>query len=306
MHTGQNQQGRNNFFLVVVFILFASTLAFVLFTSNVKAGVSGNAPVSVSCPACQCPSCSASAISANPDSTAPYVPRPFTKSAHDRMFEKLKRHQLKIHNFWPWYFFESTYECKMGEDRVGLAGEGGKWMCGMSNLLQKPKCIVYSMGSNGQHDFEDEMMTYTSCEIHTFDMDDFSHVFNGTRVQFHKSKIGDGTDGTQTISYWMKKLGHTYIDVLKIDIEMGEYPAFDHLLKQNPLPWIGQVLIEFHLLKSKFPSLSREEKYKHMDKILNLVENLHNLGLVQFHREENPVGDACEFSYGNLKHRPPV
>jgi len=194
----------------------------------------------------------------------------------------------------------------MGEDRIGLPGEGGKWICGVSNLLQKPNCVVYSMGSNGQHDFEDDIMVNTQCEIHTFDMDDFSRVFNGTRVHFHKSKIGDGTDGTQTITYWMNKLGHKHIDVLKIDIEMGEYPAFEHLLKQYPLPWIGQILIEIHLLKIDYPKLSQEEKYKQIDKNLRLIENLHNLGLVQFHREDNPYGGACEYSFGNLNPRPPV
>jgi len=303
MQNGQIVLGKNNFFLILIFLFIVTTVGFIVFNQGGGNGNVGN--ISLTCPPVpSCPPCTS--FISNADNTVPYAPRPFIKSAQDAFMEKLKRHEIKSLRFYPWLFYESTYECKMGEDRIGFPGEGGKWICGMANLLQKPNCVVYSMGSNGQHDFEDDIMMNTACEIHTFDMDDFSKVFNGTRVHFHKSKIGDGTGGTQTISYWMKTLGHKHIDVLKIDIEHGEYPAFDHLLKQYPLPWIGQVLIEFHLLDCDWGRMTEEQKYKAIDKNLRLIENLHNLGLVQYHREENPYGRAHEYCYGNLKPRPPV
>jgi len=318
MHNVQSAQGRSNLLLIVVFLFFASTLGFILFSMK---GTQGNGlegkNVSFTCPVVNCPACPAcncgggggGAVSAfcPRESTFPYVPRPYIKRAQEALMEKLKRHEAPLHpRFWPWTLYESTYECNMGEDRIGLPGEGGKWICGVSNLLQKPKCVVYSMGSNGQHDFEDDIMAYTECEIHTFDMDDYSKAFKGTRVHFHKSKIGDGKDGTQSITGWMKELNHTYIDVLKIDIEGGEYPAFEELLTHNPVPWIGQVLIEIHLLGINFPGLTQEQKYEQIDKNLRLIEQINNLGLVQFHREDNPYGGACEYAFGNLNPRPPV
>jgi len=241
------------------------------------------------------------------DRKLPYVPRPFIHRTQEELLERVKRHEVKIEH-WPWHYFESTYECTMGEDRIGHAGwdDGGKWICGMSNLLQVPKCVVYSMGSNGQHDFEDDIMYNTQCEIHTFDMGDFSHVFNGTRVHYHQSKIGDGTGDTKSISQWMKELGHDHIDVLKTDIEMAEYDAYPELSKQNPQPWIGQVLVEWHLNFIDWENYDQKARYEWMYKLLNLYESIRNLGLVQFHREDNPFGAFCsEFCFGNLRPRPP-
>jgi len=244
-----------------------------------------------------------------PDRSAPFVPRPFIFRDHKARYEKIKNHTLNLPGgWWPYPFFESLYECTHGEDRVGDPGDGGKWICGMSTLLQVPKCIVYSMGSNGVHDFEDIILQYTQCEIHTFDMDDFSGVFSGTRVHFHKAKIGDGSDGSTTITDIMKSLNHTYIDVLKIDVEGAEYATFEHLAKQYTIPWIGQLLVEVHLFGvGDFPSLSTSARYEIIDKMVRLYTNIEKLGLVQFHREENPNGhDACEYAFGNLIPRPPV
>ena len=36
---------------------------------------------------------------------------------------------------------------KLGKER--RTGDHGKWICGVKTLLQKPGCIVYSVGSNG-------------------------------------------------------------------------------------------------------------------------------------------------------------
>lgn len=33
-------------------------------------------------------------------------------------------------------------------------GDNGKWLCGVRSLLQRPGCIVYSVGSNGDVSFE--------------------------------------------------------------------------------------------------------------------------------------------------------
>jgi Methyltransferase domain len=33
-------------------------------------------------------------------------------------------------------------------------GDNGKWVCGVRTLLQRPGCIVYSVGSNGDVSFE--------------------------------------------------------------------------------------------------------------------------------------------------------
>jgi len=287
---------KNNIAYLVVCFIVIFTVGYLLFAKG-----SGEKNV------CSCPEKGIDFVTIHRQDLLPYVPRPFIKRTQEELMEKVKRHEIKLQH-WPWHYFESTYECKMGEDRIGHAGwdDGGKWICGMSNLLQRPKCIVYSMGSNGQHDFEDDIMMNTDCEIHTFDMGDFTHVFNGTRVHFHQSKIGDGTDGTKSIYQWMQELHHDHIDVLKTDIEMAEYPAYADLSSHEPQPWIGQVLVEFHLNNIPWLSMNQAQKYEWMDKIVRLHENIRNLGLVQYHREDNPFGAFCtEFCFGNLRPRPP-
>jgi len=316
MHNTQSAHGKKNLRLIICVLFSVSTMGFIMVFMNETGNEEEDQPnVTRSAPpaSCVCPPCSPNVIIIpKRDGKYPYVPRPLVKRSQDELMEKLRRHELSLEKgvmdkmFWPWHLHETTHECTMGEDRIGFPGEGGKWICGMNNLLQKPKCVIYSMGSNGQHDFEDDLLANTQCEIHTFDMDDFSKVFNGTRVHFHKSKIGDGKDGTQSITYWMNALGHKYLDVLKIDIESGEYSTFENLVKQYPLPWIGQILIEIHLMGSHFPALSKEQKYQQIDKTLRLVDNIHTLGLVQFHREANPRGGVAEYCFGNLRPRPPV
>jgi len=296
----------NKVLVLLVLVLVVSNVVFIVSMRSPAQGTTVACPEGTGTPSTTtviCPSCGGG-ISREP--ATPYVPRPVVKRAEEALIDKLRKHQLNLMNVHPWYLFESTYECTMGEDRIGYIGEGGKWLCGLYNLLQVPNCIIYSMGSNGQHDFEDDIMANTECELHVFDMDDFTHSFVNTRAKFHKAKIGDGTDGSVTIDALMKQLGHDHIDLLKIDIEMGEYAAFEHLANQvNPQPWIGQVLVEFHLIGANYQSLTRERKYEYIDKIIRLVDNLHNLGLVQYHREDNPISVlGSEYAYGNLRPRP--
>lgn len=41
--------------------------------------------------------------------------------------------------------------------RIGGDGDGGKFLC-MEGILSEPGCIVYSLGSNGQYQFEQAML----------------------------------------------------------------------------------------------------------------------------------------------------
>ena len=48
-------------------------------------------------------------------------------------------------------YFQATNACPM-KQKLGKeprTGDHGKWVCGVKTLLQKPGCIVYSVGSNG-------------------------------------------------------------------------------------------------------------------------------------------------------------
>lgn len=84
-----------------------------------------------------------------------------------------------------WEPFEPVASC-WDEVRVGQIGDGGKWVCGLSQL--KSPCLIYSLGSNGDPSFELAINTATSgeCEIYTFDPYDYSSIWKGTAKEKKK------------------------------------------------------------------------------------------------------------------------
>lgn len=118
------------------------------------------------------------------------------------------------------------------------ASDGAKVVCGLQKLREG--CVVYSIGSNNQWEFEQEILEWTSCEVHTFDCTgDISRfiVPDNPRLHFHHvcltayadhpPKRSNEVDG----EYWslldmQRKLGHKRINLLKMDIEGFEFDVF--------------------------------------------------------------------------------
>ena len=46
-----------------------------------------------------------------------------------------------------------------------VAGDGGKWVCGLGFLLQRQACLVYSIGSAGDTSFEESIISKTTCQV---------------------------------------------------------------------------------------------------------------------------------------------
>jgi hypothetical protein len=65
-----------------------------------------------------------------------------------------------------WFRIEPTINCDR-EELVGRYGDGAKWVCGVRDL-SKRACVVYSIGSHGEDQFEREMNRITSCEVCIF------------------------------------------------------------------------------------------------------------------------------------------
>jgi FkbM family methyltransferase len=79
------------------------------------------------------------------------------------------------------------------------------------------------------------------------------------------------TAPVRTLQDIMKDHGHTYLDVLKIDIEGAEYDVLESLLDQQYLPFT-QLLVEYH---QRF--LKKEDKQRHE----NVKKRLQRAGFVQ-------------------------
>jgi FkbM family methyltransferase len=184
-------------------------------------------------------------------------------------------------------------------ERVGTIGDGGKWLCNGYRIA--PPCVVYGVGAAEEISFEEEMASKFGCEVHVFDPSPtskraFGALEKGKKLgkgslTFHAWGLGPVSDDpaqamklvlegqlceVKTLSDMAKALGHAKIDVLKMDIEGGEYSVLKELLKDGALKQlqIKQVQIEFH--------------GKDFDKLVNAIEALADAGFLMYRKELNP------------------
>ena len=205
-----------------------------------------------------------------------------------------------------WDLFVPELSCS-DLTRVGNVGDGGKFMCGISFLKemqtqrksktaasskpvkQAPPCVVYSYGVSTDSSFETDLLRFgVHCEVHAFDPtigqmhlpNSDGYASSGGSITFHKLGLA-ATSGASTsfmlvenLFDTMHRLNHSYIDVLKIDVEGAEWEILPHLLKpksETNAPAFGQLLVELHyvsvpavftffdvLTKHGFVSFSRE------------------------------------------------
>ena len=173
---------------------------------------------------------------------------------------------------WIWDFFPPSFNCPLKErlGRQAQMGDGGKWVCGVETLLHRPGCVVYSFGSNGETEFEEAVLATTNCQVHVFDPtlgpEALSKLKALPSIQFHPIGLGPKdqkvqmTDtqmtmgnrrvepmNIQTLQTIMHNLNHTWVDVLKMDIEGFEYATLQKWM-QHSKNWIPvtQLLVEFH------------------------------------------------------------
>lgn len=178
-----------------------------------------------------------------------------------------------------WDFFPATYTCPHDIQRVGRLGDGGKWVCGMSLFESRkaPETIIYSFGVNDESTFEAEMLArIPSAHIYAYD---YSVTKFGPqlpdaylpRAHFKQVGLGDKDELSRqpqflTLKSLMDQNGHTYMDILKIDIEGSEYAAFDAFMDSfeaagaSTLP-IGQVMIEIHIMEGSGIDFERFSKW---------------------------------------------
>ena len=151
------------------------------------------------------------------------------------------------------YYFlpnwEPNFHCSHAR-RIGAMGDGGKWVCDPYRLKSRADCLIYSVGSAGDFSFEIEMkQVLSNCEIHTFDKGRYPCPVNV--CEFHQVMFGDQTDRVNTSKSWttiINELNHTHrsIDILKIDIDGGEFRFFPQLLSSAKQFHPRQILLEVH------------------------------------------------------------
>eukprot|EP00542_Grammatophora_oceanica_P014724 CAMPEP_0194028334 /NCGR_PEP_ID=MMETSP0009_2-20130614/2332_1 /TAXON_ID=210454 /ORGANISM="Grammatophora oceanica, Strain CCMP 410" /LENGTH=298 /DNA_ID=CAMNT_0038667691 /DNA_START=57 /DNA_END=950 /DNA_ORIENTATION=- len=148
------------------------------------------------------------------------------------------------------------------EQRYDAFGDGPKFVCGVDLLAAQDECLVYSIGSHNQIDFEVAVKQHIGdhCEVHTFDPTLNGNFIGANYSTFHPWGLGE--DG-KVVARWRKKfstmsfdtvirrLGHENrtIDIIKIDCEGCEYqvmpPLLDAIANKNVT--VNQIQIEVHI-----------------------------------------------------------
>ena len=176
------------------------------------------------------------------------------------------------------YPFEPMTKC--GEEQC-LGGpcrsDASKIACGLQQLQNRSSCVVYSIGGNNKWSFENDLLARTLCEVHTFDCTgDRSrfHVPNHTRLTFHyiclsaypkqpkeeeeDAVVGRSMGNSWTLLEMQQKLGHSRIDLLKMDIEgfehdlLHSWPKLELVEASQNILLPMQILVEVGLFVSFF------------------------------------------------------
>ncbi|UJR32511.1 hypothetical protein I4U23_019973 [Adineta vaga] len=156
---------------------------------------------------------------------------------------------------------------KYGLVRYGKSVDTGKVLCGLASLPSSVGCIVYSLGSNNNFEFEESIAKRTYCQVHTYDCTSMPPKKPIEGVQFHQVCMGEKTNLQQYMypnngrieqkenqtnifkrfSQIMNENNHTYVHVLKMDIEGAEYSVFADMFnsaQEFTLPF--QISFESH------------------------------------------------------------
>eukprot|EP01083_Nonionella_stella_P067798 179557_1 len=130
------------------------------------------------------------------------------------------------------FMFQPHWPCWFGMEVMGdiAKKDGHKWTCG-ARFLKSP-CVVYSFGSHGSFDFEISLRKANlPCEIHIFDPTSKNLGSEEKRWTYHDYGIGAKTEKirvgqVKSLTEIMKELGHSRVDILKIDVEGSEFATF--------------------------------------------------------------------------------
>jgi hypothetical protein len=213
------------------------------------------------------------------------------------------------------YLFDAVVDCETAI-RIGSPFDGGKWICSPQSLPPRP--VVYSFGIGDDISFDAEMAGRFGCDVFMFDpspsvVRSFEHFESGRRCgpgRLYFEPVGLGPISAGEANPWQlviegkacpvqsfaeiaRSHNHSRIDILKIDIEGGEFAVLQQMIASNALASlrVRQLLVEFHLINDEcFTGFMR------------IMGELKKQGFLLFRKEFNPYSaDKCaEFAFVKL------
>jgi Methyltransferase domain len=214
--------------------------------------------------------------------------------------------------------FDAIADCA-STFRAGQQDDGGKWLCNPEQITKGT--VVYGFGVASDYSFDKDMAELFGAEVHMFDpgpgvekaFADFKQPrkFGEGTVTYHPIGLGPISDDpahawdleidqkkceVKSLGGIAKSLGHSHVDILKIDIEGGEYASLRQMLASGTLHNLGvrQLLIEFHFVPDE-----------HFSEFVSLLDALKQQGFKLFRKELNPFGPANAAEYAFAKTRGP-
>jgi len=231
---------------------------------------------------------------------------------------KTKQLGLPVHEIVKLDPLEPTYSCSTLERLPFSDGDGPKFICGVQAIGKRGNCLVFSLGSDGNVQFERAIHeSRPDCKVHTFDPTLSPRKKNFMKneerkgiLEFHDvgaSAVAQNIvlNGQQVslqpidslISLVADSDNHPTIHLLKVDIEGYEYEILTSALRecqQRARPLFDQLAIELH-------SLCVEARI-----IYNMVKSLSRCGYRLVSKERNHWGcrgaHCAEFTFVNADH----
>jgi hypothetical protein len=191
--------------------------------------------------------------------------------------------------------------------RVGRPADGGKWVCDPQALGDH--AVVYSFGGGEDISFDTDMAGLFGCQVHLFDPNPMvaksfpsqksGYSCGAGRLFYHP--IGLGPVSSEKGREWYlvikgrscvtkglldiaRSLHHARIELLKIDIEGGEFSSLREMLATGALGVLNvkMILVEFHIWNSGL-----------FVDFVHLVEALAKDDYWIYRKEFNPTNVKC-------------
>jgi FkbM family methyltransferase len=215
--------------------------------------------------------------------------------------------------------FDAIADCA-STFRAGRQEDGGKWLCNPDQITKGT--VVYGFGIAEDYSFDQDMAELFGAEVHMFDpgpdvartFADFKQPrkFGEGTVTYHPIGLGPTSDDpafahdlvignkrceVKSLGDLAKSLGHSHVDILKIDIEGGEYTALRQMLASGTLHRLGvrQLLIEFHFVPDQY-----------FADFVGILDALKQQGWKLFRKELNPLGPTKAAEYAFVMTRKPA
>eukprot|EP00923_Selenidium_pygospionis_P010397 GHVN01018075.1.p1 GENE.GHVN01018075.1~~GHVN01018075.1.p1 ORF type:complete len:292 (-),score=33.95 GHVN01018075.1:472-1347(-) len=195
-----------------------------------------------------------------------------------------------------WELKNIEFNCT-NKQRMGKKTDGGWDICASEPFTPKQNdCLVYSFGINGDFSFDDAMGDTYGCQVHSFDP---SMKVKSHQRSDHVSFENIGLWGSNTVNkkgWKLETLGtilerhndtDRLIDVLKFDIEHGEWPSFPTMFKEDSIRNVMNLAFETHVGKDP-----KDRTAKYME-AMEVHRELHRRGFRRFHYSDNM---ACKFT----------